>query len=127
MMARRYLKSVGQYEERLNILLRQQSVLAALAQSEGEDAKRRQAQKEAVGNAIHAAWEKLHRQRRLLAHSIGRLPREEERELLSLRYLSSMSWPDIAEVLGYSQRQVYRIHHRALMHMEALAAGMEAG
>ena len=127
MMARRYLKSVGQYEERLNILLRQQSVLAALAQAEGEDTNHRQAQKEALGSAIQAAWQKLHRQRRLVAHSIGRLPREEERDLLSLRYLSRMSWPDIAEVLGYSQRQAYRIHHRALMHMEALAAGMEAG
>ena len=125
MMARRYLESVGLMEDRLNILLRQQSVLAALAQAEGEDRKLRQAQSQALGEGIQSAWQKLHRQRRLVNHSIERLPREEERQLLFLRYLSRLSYPDIAEVLGYSQRQVFRIHHRALMHMEALAAGME--
>jgi len=123
-MARQYLESVGLMEDRLNILLRQQSVLAALAQAEGEDRKLRQAQSQALGEGIQSAWQKLHRQRRLVNHSIERLPREEERQLLFLRYLSRLSYPDIAEVLGYSQRQVFRIHHRALMHMEALAAGM---
>ncbi|MDD4080057.1 MAG: sigma factor-like helix-turn-helix DNA-binding protein [Eubacteriales bacterium] len=122
-----YLESVGCLEERLNILLRQQSVLFALARAEGENKSLRQAQSQTVGDAIQTAWKKLDRQRRLVAHSVSRLPREEERDLLSLRYLSRLSWPDIAEVLGYSQRQVFRIHQRALMHMEALAAGMEAG
>lgn len=122
-MTKRYLHSVGEMEGRLNSLLRHQAVLAGLAQAEGEDSERRQAQARDVGKAIQTTWQKLHRQRRLVAHAIGRLPQEEERKLLTLRYINCLSYPDIAEVLGYSQRQVFRIHHRAMMHMEALIEG----
>lgn len=123
MMARGYLESVGEMEARLNMLLRQQRILSHMAQAEGQDQARREAQARAVADAIQATWRSLHRQRRLVGHSISRLPREEERNLLALRYLSCLSYPDIAEILGYSQRQVYRIHHQAIMHMEALADG----
>lgn len=126
-MARRYLESVGELEERLNILLRQKSVLGDLARAQGEDQSRRQAQARATAEAIETAWKRLHRQRRLVTHSIARLPREEERTLLTLRYLGLHSYPDIAEILGYSQRQVYRIHQRAMMHMEALVEGTYGG
>ncbi len=126
-MARRYLESVGEMEARLNILLRQKNVLGALALSQGEDQARRQAQARAVSQAIETAWSRLHRQRRLVDHCISRLPCQEERELLSLRYLSGLSYPDIAEILGYSQRQIYRIHRRAMLHMEALVEGSYGG
>lgn len=124
-MARRYLESVGEMEARLNILMRRRSVLTGLSRAAGEDQDKRLAQARELAGGIEEAWKKLHRQRRLVAHSIGRLPREEERDLLSLRYLDGLSYPDIAEVLGYSQRQVFRIHQRALLHMEALTAGGE--
>jgi DNA-directed RNA polymerase specialized sigma subunit len=124
--ARRYLESVGEMEARLNMLLRQQAVLKGIAQAQGQDQPRREAQARAVAEAIQAAWQALHRQRRLVGHTISRLPREEERSLLSLRYLSCLGYPDIAEILGYSQRQVFRIHQRALMHLEALMDGYGA-
>lgn len=127
MTVRRYLESVGEMEDRLSRLLRQKQVLGALALSEGEDRALRQDQGRAAAGAIEAAWQKLHRQRRLLDHSIGRLPREEERTLLTLRYLKRLSYSEIAEILDYSERQVYRIHHRAVMHMQALVEGGYGG
>lgn len=122
-MAKRYLETVGEMENRLNILMRQQGVLSALTEKPGEDVKKRQAQARAVGEAISDTWKKLHRQRRVVGHLVSRLPRQEEQLLLSLRYLSGLSYPDIAEILGYSERQVFRIHQRAILHLEALMAG----
>lgn len=36
------------------------------------------------------------------------------RTLLELRYMSYLSWPAIAEAMGYDVRTIYRMHGRAL-------------
>ena len=41
----------------------------------------------------------------------------QERMVLQLRYLYFENWQDIAFRLNYEDRQVYRIHGRALMHL----------
>ena len=37
-----------------------------------------------------------------------------ESDILYKRYIQLMDWPDIAKAIGYSERQVYRYHGKAL-------------
>ena len=55
-----------------------------------------------------------------LSRFIDKLPDAQEREVLKLCYLSGLNTYQIGEILGYSERHVYRIRHRALMHLEGL-------
>lgn len=49
---------------------------------------------------------------------IGRLSDPIEREVLELRYLSGLRWEDVARRMMYDERQVRRIHARALGHVQ---------
>jgi len=39
---------------------------------------------------------------------------ETERELLQLHYVHGLSWGRVADKLGYSERQIYRLHDKAI-------------
>lgn len=41
-----------------------------------------------------------------------------EKDLLTYRYLRGMKWEDISEEMGYSWKQVHRIHDKALEHLD---------
>ncbi len=41
---------------------------------------------------------------------------EEEQEVLRLRYIDGHKWEKVAAGMGYSWKQIHRIHARALMH-----------
>ena len=47
---------------------------------------------------------------------IRRLPELSEQDVLIARYLHCKPWPVIAREMHYEERQVYRIHGRALQH-----------
>ena len=47
---------------------------------------------------------------------IRRLPELSEQDVLIARYLQCKPWPVIAREMHYEERQVYRIHGRALQH-----------
>ena len=47
---------------------------------------------------------------------IRRLPELAEQDVLIARYLQCKPWPVIAREMHYEERQVYRIHGRALQH-----------
>ena len=49
---------------------------------------------------------------------IGRLSDPVEREVLELRYLSGLRWEDIGRRMIYDERQVRRIHVKALEHVQ---------
>ena len=51
--------------------------------------------------------------------TIDMLPQGAERELLRYRYLCGLTWEKIAERMNYEVRQIYRLHGRALQHIEA--------
>ena len=51
-------------------------------------------------------------ERTLLA--IAKVEDNDEREVLTLRYALAKSWDDVAESMGYSVRNVYKIHGFAL-------------
>lgn len=50
--------------------------------------------------------------------TIDMLPQGAERELLRYRYLCGLTWEKIAERMNYEVRQIYRLHGRALQHIE---------
>lgn len=54
---------------------------------------------------------------------LDRLPEKAEREALRLHYLSRMRVEDAAELLGYSERHLYRLRSRALERLDALLKG----
>lgn len=47
---------------------------------------------------------------------VDRMENQKERELLRYRYIDGMTWTEIAEALGTTERNVYFIHGRALKH-----------
>jgi len=55
--------------------------------------------------------------KRDIVKTIKAVPNVESRTLLELRYLCYKSWEQIAVDLGYSVRQIYRIHDRAVAKM----------
>lgn len=46
-----------------------------------------------------------------------------EEDVLFYRYIKGMDWYEIAEKMGYSERWVYKIHGKALAHLETVQSG----
>ena len=41
-----------------------------------------------------------------------------EQQVLVLKYIHGMTWPDVAENMGYAETQIHRYHSKALQHIE---------
>lgn len=54
---------------------------------------------------------------RLLQNLLPALPRD-SRQVLVLRYLSGLSYLEISEALGFSQRHVYRLHLQGVRQLQ---------
>lgn len=50
-------------------------------------------------------------------YRINQLENEDERDVLFYRYIKDKRWWEIAELMGYSERQVHRLHGKALEHL----------
>lgn len=48
---------------------------------------------------------------------ISSLVSENERDVLFYRYIKGLAWWEIAEKMGYSERQIHRFHGNALVHI----------
>lgn len=57
---------------------------------------------------------------RAIRQQIGMVPDAIEQEILSRRYLIGQSWEKIAVEMGYSYRNITRLHGYALKHFELL-------
>lgn len=53
-----------------------------------------------------------------VSEAISCLPDVKERELLELRYLNGQKWADIAKRLGVEERQLRRLHDKALENIQ---------
>ena len=53
-----------------------------------------------------------------ITERIRALDSQSEQDVLFYRYLKGMSWWEIAEKMHFSERQVFRIHGKALFHVE---------
>lgn len=117
-----YLMSVVEKQEHIGKLLRLQSALrdqaADCAVADPVVSSLRLAQARRMGRDILAAYEALEKRTERVRRFIEKLPREEERQVLKLCYLSGLHTRAVGEILGYSERHVYRIRHRGLMHLE---------
>lgn len=51
-----------------------------------------------------------------IAKRIKRIKSENEKDVMFYRYIKGMDWWEIAEKMGYSERQVHRYHGKALAH-----------
>lgn len=53
-----------------------------------------------------------------IARQIKQMKRRSESDVLFYRYISGLGWWEIAEKMGFSERQIFRIHGKALAHFE---------
>lgn len=53
-----------------------------------------------------------------IARQIKKLRSENEKDVLFYRYIKGLDWWEIAEKMGYSERQVHRFHGKALAHFK---------
>ena len=51
-----------------------------------------------------------------IVRQIKRLKSRNENDILFYRYIKGLEWYEVAEVMGYSERQIFRIHGNALEH-----------
>lgn len=49
---------------------------------------------------------------------IKKLKSENEKDVLFYRYITGLDWWEIAEKMKFSERQIYRLHGKALAHFE---------
>lgn len=53
-----------------------------------------------------------------IVRQIKRLKSENEKDVLFYRYIKGMEWYEIAEMMGYSERWIHKLHGKALVHFE---------
>lgn len=53
-----------------------------------------------------------------IKYKIDQIAEENERDVLFYRYIKGMDWWDIAKNMGYSERQIHRIHGKALKNLK---------
>ncbi|MGI6692179.1 MAG: DUF1492 domain-containing protein [Christensenellales bacterium] len=75
--------------------------------------------------AVRRAYREQELQTKRVQRVIARLPDKDERSVLILRHITMMPPWKAAETMHYSERHLYRIYRRALMHLEALLNGWE--
>lgn len=51
-----------------------------------------------------------------IAVRIKKLKSENEKDVLFYRYIAGLAWWEIAEKMSFSERQIFRIHGKALVH-----------
>lgn len=68
-------------------------------------------------NKINAEIDELVDKKELIRNIINSLDNIDERLCLKMRYIDFCSWAEIAERMAFSDRQIYRIHDRAIAHL----------
>ena len=63
----------------------------------------------------------LYRRQTEIEADISAMEDANERTVLRNYYLCGMTWERVAEAMGYSWRQIHRIHGEALIHFEKMA------
>lgn len=53
-----------------------------------------------------------------IERAINSLENEQERDVLFYRYIKGLTWLEIAEQMGYTERQAHRFHGKALAHLD---------
>lgn len=75
-------------------------------------------QLEELMDNLKAQMEQRIRLRKEITQKIEEMPDETEKTVLRLRYIRWLQWEQIAERMGYSLRNITKIHGKALAHFE---------
>lgn len=79
-----------------------------------------------VRRRVEQLRDALARAQRETAWAIDRLPNPRARTLMEMRYLSCLTWDEIAQALYASPRAALRMHQRALRQVDILLSEREA-
>ena len=135
MTAKQYLRQIRAQNRRIDSLIAEKDRLTAIAEGVSGmsyDSIKVQSARVTPGNRQTDAVCKLCDLEERITYEIDRyvdmredavrtidmLPQGAERELLRYRYLCGLTWEKIAERMNYEVRQIYRLHGRALQHIE---------
>lgn len=70
---------------------------------------------------LNREWDALIDSRNRVKRTIAQIPDGQYRDVLNLRYIEALPWERIAVELGYSWRQVHRLHKKAVAEFEKMA------
>lgn len=128
MNAKEYLSQAFQLDQRINSKLEQVSMLRDLAlkttsvlQDDKVQSMKQQSPMEHALVKLMSLEEEINRDidqlidlKRELASFVSGINNPSYRLLLELRYLSDRTWEEVAAIMGYDVRWVYRLHRKAL-------------
>lgn len=128
MNAKEYLSQAFQLDQRINSKLEQVSMLRDLAlkttsvlQDDKVQNTKQQSPMESalvklmcLEEEINDDIDQLIDLKRELATFVSEIENHSYRLLLELRYLSGSTWEEVADIMGYDVRWVYRLHRKAL-------------
>lgn len=126
MTTKQYLNQVRNLDKRINAKLDELSSLRALTEkvtasysekvqaSTSDTFTSNVARIVDLEKEIDAEIDRLIRLRERITKEIDNMPSNTYSALLSSRYLESKTWEEIAEALHYDERQIRRLHGRAL-------------
>jgi len=126
--AKEYLSQAFQLDQRINSKLEQVSMLRDLAlkttsvlQDDKVQSTKQQSPMESalvklmnLEEEINDDIDQLIDLKRELATFVAEIENPSYRLLLELRYLSGSTWEEVAAMMGYDVRWVYRLHRKAL-------------
>jgi DNA-directed RNA polymerase specialized sigma subunit len=126
--AKEYLSQAFQLDQRINSKLEQVSMLRDLAlkttsvlQDDKVQSTKQQSPMEnalvkliSLEEEINDDIDQLIDLKRELATFVDEIENPSHRLLLELRYLSGNTWEEVAVLMGYDVRWVYRLHRKAL-------------
>ena len=128
MNAKEYLSQAFQLDQRINSKLEQVSMLRDLAlkttsvlQADKVQSTKQQSPMESalvklisLEEEINDDIDQLIDLKRELANFVAEIENPSYQLLLELRYLGGSTWEEVASMMGYDVRWVYRLHRKAL-------------
>lgn len=141
MNAKEYLSQAFQLDQRINSKLEQVSVLRALAlkttsvlQHDQVQSTKQQSPMEnalvklmSLEEEINDDVDRLIDLKRELKSFVDKIENSSHRLLLEFRYLGGSNWEEVAAIMGYDVRWVYRLHRKALKEADEQLAKVSTG
>ena len=128
MMANEELQAVRHTEQRMRALEIQLSAINRDLHSEaiqicesGDATPRISKHLQECREELNREWDELIDSRNKVKQVINQITDGQYRDVLNLRYINALPWEQIAVELGYSWRQVHRLHKKAIAEFEKMA------
>ena len=121
MNAREMLESYGGLLARAEARAREMALCLRHAK-EGKEAERWQAKARLLKAEIRKIRRQAAARRHEIEQALCRLDSPREAQVLSLRYLSLLSYDDISEVIHFTTRHIYRVHKESVAKLDRLMA-----